>query len=156
MQAEDSSGWQKQNYSSARRLDARALAEIAAQKAVRSAHPVELEPGKYTVILEPSAVVDLIGFLAADFSGLALLEQRSCLNGRLGTKLFGENISIARRCEPCRTDGRGVGRRGRGSAETDAGGKRRGARGGHGSRHGGADRKIGVVASHLKLAKSAS
>ena len=47
------------------------------------------------MILEPSAVVDLIGFLAADFSGLALLEQRSCLNRRLGTKLFGENISIA-------------------------------------------------------------
>ena len=94
MQAADSSGWQKQNYTSARRLDAPGLAEIAAQKAVRSAHPVELEPGNYTVILEPSAVVDLIGFLAADFSGLALLEQRSCLNGRLGTKLFGENISI--------------------------------------------------------------
>jgi PmbA protein len=95
MQAEDSSGWQKQNYTSAKRLDARRLAEIAAEKAVRSAHPVELGPGKYTVILEPSAVVDLIGFLAADFSGLALLEQRSCLNGRLGTKLFGKNISIA-------------------------------------------------------------
>jgi PmbA protein len=94
MQAEDSSGWQKQNYTSAARLDAHALAEIAAGKALRSAHPVELPPGKYTVILEPSAVVDLIGFLAADFSGLALLEQRSCLNGRLGTKLFGENISI--------------------------------------------------------------
>jgi predicted Zn-dependent protease len=95
MQAEDSSGWQKQNYTSAKRLDARALAEIAAQKALGSARPVELPPGKYTVILEPSAVVDLIGFLAADFSGLALLEQRSCLNGRLGSKLFGENISIA-------------------------------------------------------------
>lgn len=95
MQAEDSSGWQKQNYTSAKKLDAHRLAEIAAEKAVRSAHPVEVGPGKYTVILEPSAVVDLIGFLAADFSGLALLEQRSCLNGRLGTKLFGENVSIA-------------------------------------------------------------
>jgi predicted Zn-dependent protease len=95
MQGEDSSGWQKQNYTSAKRLDAQALAEIAAQKALRSARPVELPPGKYTVILEPSAVVDLIGFLAADFSGLALLEQRSSLNGRLATKLFGDNISIA-------------------------------------------------------------
>jgi len=94
MQAEDSSGWQKQNYSSAKQLDARALAEIAANKALRSARPVELPPGKYTVILEPSAVVDLIGFLVMDFSGLGLLEQRSCLNGRLGEKLFGENISI--------------------------------------------------------------
>jgi PmbA protein len=95
MQAADSSGWQKQNYTSATRLDTPRLAEIAAEKALRSASPVELPPGKYTVILEPSAVVDLIGFLVADFSGLALLEQRSCLNGRLGTKLFGENISIA-------------------------------------------------------------
>ena len=95
MQAQDSSGWQKQNYTSAAQLDARGLAEIAARKALRSARPVEPPPGKYTVILEPSAVVDLIGFLAADFSGLALLEQRSCLNGRLGTNLFGKNISIA-------------------------------------------------------------
>jgi PmbA protein len=94
MQAADSSGWQKQNYTSRRTLDARMLAEIAAQKARDSARPVEIAPGHYTVILEPSAVVDLIGFLVADFSGLALLEQRSCLNQRLGTKLFGENISI--------------------------------------------------------------
>ncbi len=117
MQAEDSSGWQKQNYTSAARLDARALAEIAAGKALRSAHPVELPPGKYTVILEPSAVVDLIGFLAADFSGLALLEQRSCLNGRLGTKLFGENISIADEVSHAEQtgpgfDGEGVARQG--------------------------------------------
>ncbi len=94
MQAADSSGWQKQNYTSRRMLDALLLAEIAAQKARHSAQPIELQPGKYTVILEPAAVVDLIGFLVADFSGLALLEQRSCLNQRLGTKLFGENISI--------------------------------------------------------------
>ena len=94
MQEADSSGWQKQNYTSRRMLDARLLAEVAAQKARDSAHPVEIAPGHYTVILEPSAVVDLIGFLVADFSGLALLEQRSCLNQRLGTKLFGENISI--------------------------------------------------------------
>lgn len=117
MQAEDSSGWQKQNYTSAKRLDARALGEIAAQKALGSARPVELPPGKYTVILEPSAVVDLIGFLVADFSGLALLEQRSCLNGRLGTKLFGENISIAddvRHAEQTGPgfDGEGVARQG--------------------------------------------
>jgi len=117
MQATDSSGWQKQNYTSARRLDARALAEIAAEKALRSASPVELPPGKYTVILEPSAVVDLIGFLAADFSGLALLEQRSCLNGRLGTELFGKNISITDDVRhPEQTgpdfDGEGVGKQG--------------------------------------------
>jgi predicted Zn-dependent protease len=117
MQAADSSGWQKQSCTSAAQLDGRRLAEIAAEKALRSAAPVELAPGKYTVILEPSAVVDLIGFLAADFSGLALLEQRSCLNERLGTQLFGENISIVDDVgHPGQTgpsfDGEGVGRQG--------------------------------------------
>jgi predicted Zn-dependent protease len=115
MLAADSSGWQKQNYTSAKRLDARSLAEIAADKALRSAAPVEMPPGKYTVILEPSAVVDLIGFLAADFSGSALLEQRSCLNERLGTKLFGENISITDNVSHIEQtgpgfDGEGIGR----------------------------------------------
>ena len=94
MQATDSSGWQKQNHLRAMAVDARGLAEVAAEKARRSAAPVEVAPGKYTVILEPSAVVDLIGFLAADFTGLALLEQRSCLNGRLGAQIFGENITL--------------------------------------------------------------
>jgi len=115
MQAADSSGWQKQNYTTASKLDARKLAEVAAEKALRSAAPVELAPGKYTVILEPSAVVDLIGFLAADFSGAALLEQRSCLNDRLGTQLFGENISIVDDVQHAGQtgpgfDGEGVGR----------------------------------------------
>ncbi|MDR3762985.1 MAG: TldD/PmbA family protein [Acidobacteriota bacterium] len=98
MQGDDSSGWQKRNYTRAAEVDARAMAEIAAEKARRSARPIEVPPGKYTVILEPSAVADLLGFLAADFSGLALLEQRSCLHGRLGARLFGENITIVDDC----------------------------------------------------------
>jgi predicted Zn-dependent protease len=70
------------------------LAEIAAQKARDSRGPQELPPGKYTVILEPSAVLDLVGFMFWDFGGLAILDQRSFLNNRIGSKLFGENITI--------------------------------------------------------------
>ena len=71
------------------------MAEIAAEKARRSANPRELEPGKYTVILEPSAVLDIVGFMFWDFSGSALLEQRSFLNERLGSQLFGDNITVS-------------------------------------------------------------
>jgi predicted Zn-dependent protease len=46
------------------------------------------------VVLEPAAVLDLLGFMFFDFGGTALLEQRSFLNNRLGTKLFGENVTI--------------------------------------------------------------
>jgi predicted Zn-dependent protease len=94
MIAPDSSGWQKANSPDASQVDAARLAEIAAEKARVSAQPKEIAPGKYTVILEPAAVLDLIGFMMWDFSGLALLEQRSCLQNRVGCQLFGENITI--------------------------------------------------------------
>ena len=94
MLAPDSSGWQKANSPNAANLNAERLAEIAAKKAVESAAPREVQPGKYTVILEPAAVLDTVGFAFYDFGGLAILDQRSFLSNRIGTKLFGENISI--------------------------------------------------------------
>jgi PmbA protein len=94
MLAEDSSGWQKSNSPNVANLDAMALAEIAAHKATESASPREVPAGKYTVILEPAAVLDIAGFMFWDFSGLAILEQRSFLNDRVGKKLFGTNINI--------------------------------------------------------------
>ena len=94
MLADDSSGWQKSNSPDVRNLNAAALAETAARKARQSVAPRELAPGKYTVILEPAAVLDLVGFMFYDFAGLAVLDQRSFLNNRVSTKLFGENITI--------------------------------------------------------------
>ena len=94
MLGDTSSGWQKANAPDAADLDPERMAEIATEKARRSANPRELEPGKYTVILEPSAVLDIVGFMFWDFSGSALLEQRSFLNDRLGSEVFGDNITI--------------------------------------------------------------
>src|SRR5271157_4020792 len=94
MLADNSSGWQKLNSPDVSNLDPAWLAETAAQKAVESAHPREIAPGKYTVILEPAAVLDIVGFMFWDFSGMAILDQRSFLNDRIGAKLFGENINI--------------------------------------------------------------
>jgi predicted Zn-dependent protease len=90
----DSSGWQKSNSPDVANVDPLRLAEIAAHKALDSAHPREIPAGKYTVILEPAAVLDIVGFMFWDYSGMAILDQRSFLSGRIGTKLFGENITI--------------------------------------------------------------
>jgi PmbA protein len=94
MLAGDSSGWQKANSPDVRNLDPLALAEAAARKAVESARPREIPAGKYTVILEPAAVLDIVGFMFWDYAGMAILDQRSFLTGRIGTKLFGDNITI--------------------------------------------------------------
>ena len=67
-----SSGWQKANSPDIARLDPARMAEVAAQKAIESRNPRDLSPGKYTVILEPAAVLDIVGFMFWDFGGSAL------------------------------------------------------------------------------------
>ncbi len=89
-----SSGWQKATATNAAEIDVQRLAEAAAEKAIASRNPRELPPGKYTVILEPAAVLDAVGFMFWDFSGAALLDQRSFLNDRIGTQIFGENVTV--------------------------------------------------------------
>jgi predicted Zn-dependent protease len=91
---EDSSGWAKSTSYDIREIDPESLAESASQKAANSRNPRELEPGHYTTILEPAAVLDLVGFLFYDFAGTAVFDKRSCLTGRLGKKLFGANITL--------------------------------------------------------------
>jgi len=94
MLAADSSGWQKANSPDVTNLDPLSLAEIAAKKALDSARSVEIPAGKYTVILEPAAVLDIVGFMFWDYSGMAILDQRSFLTDRIGSQLFGENITV--------------------------------------------------------------
>ena len=71
-----------------------ALARSAARKAAGSHDPRELPAGRYTVILEPAAVLDLVGQMFMDFSATAIRDGRSFLNDRIGQKLFGENITV--------------------------------------------------------------
>jgi len=94
MLAADSSGWQKANSPDVANIDPLGLAEIAAKKAIDSMHPAEIPAGKYTVILEPAAVLDIVGFMFWDYSGMAILDQRSFLTGRIGSQLFGKNITV--------------------------------------------------------------
>ncbi|MGA2737625.1 MAG: TldD/PmbA family protein [Bryobacteraceae bacterium] len=112
----DSSGWAKGSACSHRDLDPVAMARTAAAKAQASADPIELPPGAYTVILEPAAVLDLVGQMFADFSATAIADGRSFLRDRIGAKLFGENITIHDDAyHPLQSgapfDGEGVGRR---------------------------------------------
>ncbi|MBI3697918.1 MAG: TldD/PmbA family protein, partial [Acidobacteria bacterium] len=94
MMGSDSSGWAKANSLCANEIDLERLAEVAAQKAVASRRPEEIGPGAYTVVLEPAAVLDLLGFLVYDFSATAIKDQRSFLTERIGTQLFGPNVTI--------------------------------------------------------------
>jgi len=95
MQEGAAASWAKANSANLRDFDPQKLAARASEKAHLAANARELAPGRYTVILEPAAVLDLVGFLFYDFSATALEDKRSCLNDRMGTQLFGKNISIS-------------------------------------------------------------
>jgi PmbA protein len=94
MQDASAASWAKANSGDVRRIDPQALAKRASEKASMAKDAKELAPGKYTVILEPAAVLDLVGFLFYDFAATALEDQRSCLNKRMGKQVFAKNISI--------------------------------------------------------------
>jgi PmbA protein len=89
-----SSGWAKATETNADRLDVLALARRAMDKADATRRKIALEPGAYTVVIEPSAVTDLLGFLFSDWGGQAIEEQRSFLAGRIGERLFSEDVTI--------------------------------------------------------------
>lgn len=79
-------------------VDAPAAARVAIGKSLRSQNPRRLDPGKYTVILEPAAVDEMMGFLAGSFNARNAEEGRSLLTRRgggtlLGEKLFSEKVT---------------------------------------------------------------
>lgn len=76
-------------------LSPKDLAERAARKAVEGAAPRQLEPGKYTVILEPAAFREFLGYLSWIAFGAQPFEQGSSfMSGRLGEKVMGQNVTI--------------------------------------------------------------
>jgi predicted Zn-dependent protease len=92
--ASGSSGWAKAGACYHGDLDPVQSAAAASNKAAASHSPRELPPGRYTVILEPAAVLDLAGQMFGDFSATAVRDGRSFLNDRIGRKVFGGNIDI--------------------------------------------------------------
>jgi PmbA protein len=95
VQEDSAASWAKANSADVRAFDPQKLAARASEKAHLAVNARELPSGRYTVILEPAAVLDLVGFLFYDFAATALQDKRSCLNDRMGKQLFGQNITIS-------------------------------------------------------------
>ena len=95
----DGSGYFSRNHYDVARFDAMRIAREAIRKAVESRNPRPLDPGVYTVILEPQAVADLLGGFAFAFDARGADEGRNAFAApggktRLGERLFDERINI--------------------------------------------------------------
>ena len=93
------SGWVTRSAVDASRFDAREAAGVAIEKALRSVEAKALEPGRYTVILEPAATSEVLGNMFGSFDARDADEGRSFLTkaggkNRLGDKLFDEKINV--------------------------------------------------------------
>jgi predicted Zn-dependent protease len=100
------SGWAGLSSYDWSAIDTAALAARALEKCVASQHPVALEPGRYTVVLEPQAVADLMELLAVSmYRGipetglpspwrLAPDEALGLWRTKLGLKVVDDRITI--------------------------------------------------------------
>ncbi|MES2757753.1 MAG: TldD/PmbA family protein [Pseudomonadota bacterium] len=93
------SGWVKRSAGDLALFDPREASDVAIEKALRSVEAKALEPGRYTVILEPAATSDLIGYMLSGFDARQADEGRSFLSkkgggNRLGEKLFDSQVNI--------------------------------------------------------------
>ena len=92
---DDASGHAGQLSTRVGDIDAEAVADEAAAKAIAGRAPRSLPPGDYEVVLEEFAVSDMLDFLGyVGFGGLAVEEGRSFMSGRLGEAVMGLNVSI--------------------------------------------------------------
>jgi predicted Zn-dependent protease len=93
------SGYVSKSYNDSSKLDTLALTKIAASKATGSVGAKAIEPGKYTVILEPLAASDMMGNMFGGFDARNADEGRSYMSKkgggtRLGEKLFDEKVTL--------------------------------------------------------------
>ncbi|MHA4895248.1 TldD/PmbA family protein [Pedobacter sp. PWIIR3] len=86
------SGYATKGYNDFSKLNAKADTEIAAQKATASVTARAIEPGKYTVILEPTAVAVMLENLFFDMDARQADEGRSFLSKPGGKTKLGEQL----------------------------------------------------------------
>ncbi len=93
------SGYAIRDYNDVDLLDTGVASQIAIQKAEGSREAKAIEPGKYTVILEPAASVGLLRNMMFNFAARRADEGRSFLSKKgggtkKGEKLFGEEVTV--------------------------------------------------------------
>lgn len=94
-----SSGWASQPSVKIGEIDGAAIGKTAVEKCMNWQKPQKLEPGKYTVVLEPTAVSDLVQLLGFSMNARGAEEGRTFLSKKgggtlLGEKMFPETITL--------------------------------------------------------------
>ena len=93
------SGWVTRDFNDVEMFDAAEASKIAIDKALQSREAKAIEPGKYTVILEPAASIGLLNNMFGSFNARTADEGRSFMSkegggNKLGEKIVDERVTI--------------------------------------------------------------
>ncbi len=93
------SGWATRDFNDVSKLDTSEASKIAIDKALQSRNAKAIEPGKYTVILEPAASAELLRNMLFSMNARPADEGRSFLSKKgggtkLGEKIFDERVNF--------------------------------------------------------------
>ncbi|MEO2051482.1 MAG: TldD/PmbA family protein [Allomuricauda sp.] len=93
------SGWVTRDFNDINKFDAAEASNVAINKAVMSREARAIEPGKYTVILEPAAASDLLRNMIFSFNARSADEGRSFMSApdggnKLGQKIVDERVNL--------------------------------------------------------------
>ena len=86
------SGWAGANHPDWKQIDFNAVIARATEKALASRNAAAVEPGRYTVILEPQAAGDLVQLLAGSLDARSAEEGRSAWSKQGGGTKLGEKV----------------------------------------------------------------
>ena len=100
--AEDSTGWTMNTHRDINKLGVQDRANTAVDKAILSRNPREIEPGHYTVILEPSATAGIFGPVLWSLDAKSYYKGNSPLVDKLGTVVFDTRLNV--RSDPAHPD----------------------------------------------------
>jgi predicted Zn-dependent protease len=93
--SDDSSGRAQASGWKSAEINAEAVGHEAIHKAEQGRNPKHVEPGEYTVILDPYVTYDLLDNLNQNgMGGRAVLDGRSWMNDRLGEQVMSPQVSI--------------------------------------------------------------
>ncbi len=86
------SGWVTRDFNDVSKFDAAEASNVAIKKSLMSREAKAIEPGKYTVILEPAAASDLLRNMVRSFNARSADEGRSFMSAAEGGNKIGQKI----------------------------------------------------------------
>ncbi len=88
-------GWGEACSTSVKDIDHMEVVSTAVEKGLKNMNTSPINPGEYTVVLEPLAVKDLLTYTAMmGLRSKAVQEERSFMNGKFGQQIMDERVSI--------------------------------------------------------------